>query len=145
MNEVLRHKELELAVDPEPDGNNNIWIEIFGWSSPNGYGEMHFGITEDEVDLFIAALQQAKAAMVRQRSEGDDTQAPVSSAPPMGRPNTVKEWIAALRKLDPNLPLFVRPKYTGESSWVHDYPIFTKGLHEMEAGEVGYPHATILY
>ena len=64
---------------------------------------------------------------------------------PTGRPNTVKEWIAALRKVDPSLPLFVGPKYTGESSWVHDYPIYTKGLNEMEAGEVGYPHATILY
>jgi hypothetical protein len=61
------------------------------------------------------------------------------------KPATVGEWIAALSKIDPDLPLFVRCKYTGEVDWTKDCPIFTRGLSEMEPGEVGYKHATILY
>lgn len=60
-------------------------------------------------------------------------------------PSTVGEWISALRKLNPDLPLYVRCKYTGETDYTQDCPIFTKGLSEMESGEVGFPHACILY
>ena len=61
------------------------------------------------------------------------------------RPSTVGEWIEAMSKLDPSLPLFVRCKYTGEVDWTQDCPIYTKGLSAMDNGEVGYKHACILY
>lgn len=59
--------------------------------------------------------------------------------------STVGEFIAALQKLPPNLPMYVRSKYSGEVDWTLDYPINVKGLSEMEPGEVGEEHACILF
>lgn len=64
-------------------------------------------------------------------------------------PSTVQEWINALKKLPPNLPLYVRSKYTGDVLWTDDHPINVRGLSEMEASkypkEVNRRHACILY
>lgn len=59
--------------------------------------------------------------------------------------STVGEWIAALAKLDPSLPLYVRSKYTGDVSWTQDHPVRVRGLSPMEPGVVGRAHACILY
>jgi hypothetical protein len=58
---------------------------------------------------------------------------------------TVAEWIEALSKMPKNLKLYVRPKYTGEASWTKDYLIKTRGLSEMDKGEVGEKHVCILF
>lgn len=61
------------------------------------------------------------------------------------KPSTVAEVIEALQKLPPDYPVYTRPKYTGEASWVSDYPIRTTGICEMDVGEVGKKHVCILF
>ena len=50
-----------------------------------------------------------------------------------------------LSTLDPELPVYTRPKYTGEADWTHDYPIHMEGISEMEEGEIGRRHVCILF
>jgi hypothetical protein len=60
-------------------------------------------------------------------------------------PSTVKEWIDALSKLDPSLPLYSRCKYTGKTDWTKEEALNTIGLSEMEAGVGHGRYACILY
>ncbi len=65
--EVLRYEDLRLDVDIEPDNNHNCWIDISGYSTSGSFTSMRFDITEDEVDLLIAALQEFKVNLIAQR------------------------------------------------------------------------------
>ena len=44
---------------------------------------------------------------------------------------TVGELIAALKKYDKNLPIFIRPKYSGNIKYTDDVPIKINGISEM--------------
>jgi len=66
-------------------------------------------------------------------------------ASPIKRTSTVAEVIEHLKTLPPDLPVYTRPKYTGEADWTHDYPISINGISEMDKGEVGEYHVCILF
>ena len=69
--EVLRYVDLTLDVDVEPDSNHCCWIAVNGYAVAGSYTSMRFDITEEEVDLFIAALQEFKANLAKER-EGEE-------------------------------------------------------------------------
>ncbi len=47
------------------------------------------------------------------------------------KPATVQEVIDALSKLPRDLPVYVRPKYTGTLSWTETAPVSVNGIAEM--------------
>ena len=62
------------------------------------------------------------------------------------RASTVAEVIAALQKMNPKLRVYIRPKYTGEASWTHDYPLKATGIANMESEELALgKHVAILF
>lgn len=47
-------------------------------------------------------------------------------------PSTVKELIEKLQQLPQDLPVYVRPKYTGILSWCDDASVNVNGVSVME-------------
>ena len=53
--------------------------------------------------------------------------------------STVKDVIAALQKLPPDLPCFFRPKYHGSVERTEDVPVLASGISEMHPNPALYP------
>lgn len=44
----------------------------------------------------------------------------------------VKQLIKKLQKLNPNLPIYIRPKYSGIITWEDEVAVKERGISEME-------------
>lgn len=60
------------------------------------------------------------------------------------KPSKVSEIIEALQKLNPDLLVYARSKYSGDVEFFEDNPVNKNGISEMEDGILG-KHVTILF
>lgn len=63
------------------------------------------------------------------------------------KPSNVRDVIEKLQRMPPDLPVYTRSKYTGDTDYTKDYPVNINGISRMEAEDDGVQeeHVTILF